>query len=61
MSIISKKILDEILTTAINYTFDLIIMGTHGHSDFEGMMTLGSTASGIIKKSSIPVLIARPE
>jgi len=34
-------------------------MGTHGHGDFEEMM-LGSTANGVIRKSSIPVLIARP-
>ena len=80
MSVISKKILqevptcplskekiivkagvpvDEIVTTAQNDNFDLIIMGTHGHGEFEEMM-LGSTANGVIRKSSVPVLIARP-
>ncbi|MCF8125036.1 MAG: universal stress protein, partial [Desulfotignum sp.] len=39
--------------------FDLIIMGTHGHGEFEKML-LGSTASGVMSKSSVPVLVARP-
>ncbi len=51
--------IDEIIATAQKGDFDLIIMGTHGHGDFEEMM-LGSTASGVIRKSTIPVLIARP-
>ncbi|MCF8125053.1 MAG: universal stress protein [Desulfotignum sp.] len=34
-------------------------MGTHGHGEFEKMM-LGSTASGVMSKSTIPVLVARP-
>jgi len=35
------------------------IMGTHGHGQFEEMM-VGSTASGVILKSKVPVLVARP-
>ena len=50
---------DEIVNTAQKDNFDLVIMGTHGHGDFEEMM-LGSTANGVIRKSSVPVLIARP-
>jgi len=50
---------DEILKTAQEGNFDLIIMGTHGHDRFEGMM-IGSTASGVMLKSKIPVLVARP-
>jgi len=50
---------NEIVKTAINNNFDLIIMGTHGHGEFEEMV-LGSTASGVILKSKVPVLVARP-
>jgi ACR3 family arsenite efflux pump ArsB/nucleotide-binding universal stress UspA family protein len=49
----------EIVRTAQDQNFDLIIMGTHGHGQFEEMM-LGSTASGVILKSKVPVLVARP-
>jgi len=50
---------DEIVKTAKEDGFDLIIMGTHGHGQFAEMM-LGSTATGVILKSKVPVLIARP-
>ena len=50
---------NEIVTTAQDQNFDLIIMGTHGHGEFEELM-LGSTASGVILKSKVPVLVARP-
>jgi len=49
---------DEIVATA-KKNFDPVIMGTHGHGDFEEMI-LGNTANGVIRKPSIPVLIARP-
>ncbi|MFH1153296.1 MAG: universal stress protein [Pseudomonadota bacterium] len=50
---------DEIVKTARDGNFDLIIMGTHGHGELEEMV-LGSTASGVILKSKVPVLVARP-
>jgi ACR3 family arsenite transporter len=50
---------NEIVKTAQENNFDLIIMGTHGHGEFEEMI-LGSTASGVILKSRVPVLVARP-
>ena len=53
------KPIAEIVATAKKDNFDLIIMGTHGHGDLEEIM-LGSTANGVIQKSSVPVLIARP-
>jgi ACR3 family arsenite efflux pump ArsB/nucleotide-binding universal stress UspA family protein len=49
----------EIVKTAEEGNFDLIVMGTHGHGEFEEMI-LGSTARGVIHKSRIPVLVARP-
>ncbi len=39
--------------------FDLIIMGTHGHKNFEDIL-LGSTARGVISRTRVPVLVARP-
>jgi nucleotide-binding universal stress UspA family protein len=50
---------DEITRIAKEGGFDLIIMGTHGHNEFEKMM-IGSTASGVMSKSRVPVLVARP-
>ena len=50
---------DKIVKTAQDNNYDLIIMGSHGHGEFEEMM-LGSTASGVILKSKVPVLVARP-
>jgi len=50
---------DTIVKTAQEGGFDMIIMGTHGHGKFEEMM-IGSTATGVILKSSVPVLIAKP-
>jgi ACR3 family arsenite efflux pump ArsB/nucleotide-binding universal stress UspA family protein len=50
---------NEIVRIAQEGDFDLIIMGTHGHGQFAEMM-LGSTATGVILKSKVPVLIARP-
>ncbi len=49
---------NEITKIAEQGHFDLIIMGTHGHGEF-GKIMLGSTASGVISKSRVPVLVAR--
>lgn len=49
----------EIITVAEEGCFDLIIMGTHGYGEFEEMV-LGSTAGGVILRSKVPVLVARP-
>jgi ACR3 family arsenite efflux pump ArsB/nucleotide-binding universal stress UspA family protein len=50
---------DQIVKTAKEGNFDLVIMGTHGQGEFEEII-LGSTASGVIHKSNVPVLVARP-
>ena len=49
----------EILDAAKEGGFDLIIMGTHGYGEFDEIF-LGSTAGGVILRSHIPVLVARP-
>lgn len=51
---------DTIVQTAKEGRFDLVIMGTHGHSEIEDLF-VGSTASGVIETSSVPVFVARPE
>lgn len=50
---------EQIISTAEKDRFDLIIMGTHGHGQFEDMF-IGSTAHGVARQSKIPVLVARP-
>lgn len=48
----------EIVTAAREGNYDLIIMGTHGHSKLEESM-IGSIAGDVIRQSSIPVLVVR--
>lgn len=49
---------EGIVSAAERGGFDLIIMGTHGHGEFDDML-LGSTTHGVIQRSRIPVLVAR--
>ncbi len=58
--VIAGDTVDEIVKTAEEINFNLIIMGTHGQERLTDMM-LGSTASGVLLKSKVPVLVARPE
>jgi ACR3 family arsenite efflux pump ArsB/nucleotide-binding universal stress UspA family protein len=48
----------QIVSTAAEGGFDLIIMGTHGHGKLEEKI-VGSIASEVIRKSDIPVLVVR--
>ncbi|MBA3009861.1 MAG: universal stress protein [Proteobacteria bacterium] len=50
---------EQIVKIAQEGDFDLVIMGTHGQGEIEEMV-LGSTARGVIHKSRVPVLVARP-
>ena len=47
---------DEIATLAQGGGFDLIVMGTHGHSAL-GSLVLGSVASGVLARARKPVLL----
>ena len=38
--------------------FDLIVMGTHGHSAFANVV-LGSVTTGVLARSRVPVLLVR--
>ena len=46
-----KNILDE-----AEQGYDLIVMGTMGHSKFEDMI-LGSVATGVVRRCRIPVMV----
>ena len=47
-----------IVQTAKEKNFDLIVMGTHGHGVIADVL-VGSTASWVVRHSSIPVLVIR--
>jgi nucleotide-binding universal stress UspA family protein len=49
---------DVICEFAETGKFDLLVMGTHGHSAL-GSMVLGSTTSRVIAQSKLPVLLVR--
>ncbi|MBC2743120.1 MAG: bile acid:sodium symporter [Desulfosarcina sp.] len=48
----------QIVSTAQEGNFDLIIMGTHGHGKMEERI-IGSTASDVIRLSYVPVMVIR--
>ena len=45
----------EIITTAEEEDYDLVVMGTHGHGFLDELL-LGSVARGVVHKCSTPVL-----
>ncbi len=49
---------EEILQTAKDGHFDVIVMGTHGHGSFADAM-IGSTARRVVRRSNIPVFTVR--
>lgn len=49
---------DRIVEVAEGQGYDLVIMGTRGHGGLEGAF-LGSVASGVVRKSKVPVLVVR--
>ncbi|MDT8363352.1 MAG: universal stress protein [Nitrosomonas sp.] len=56
----NQKIAQAIITEAEHWEADLIVIGSHGHSGFTRLL-LGSVAEGVIRRSSIPVLMIRSE
>ncbi|HTJ07194.1 MAG TPA: universal stress protein [Caldimonas sp.] len=47
---------EEIAGLAEREAFDLIVMGTHGHSALGGLV-LGSVASGVLARTKKPILL----
>jgi nucleotide-binding universal stress UspA family protein len=57
--LIKKGVPAEIIVqTAKEQNFDLIVMGTHGHSAISDIL-IGSTAKRVVRQSTIPVLVIR--
>lgn len=50
---------DEICNRAIDVDADLIVMTSHGRTGLSRMW-LGSTADGVMRRASVPVLMLRP-
>ncbi len=48
----------EIIDAAVTGKFDMLVMGTHGHSLIDDLL-LGSVARGVVHKCPIPVLTIR--
>jgi universal stress protein G len=48
---------DEILALSKELEADVILLGSHGHGAFTGL--LGSTGAKLVRRSSIPVLVIR--
>ena len=47
---------EEVAALASRESFDLVVMGTHGHSALGGLV-LGSVANGVIARAHMPVLL----
>jgi nucleotide-binding universal stress UspA family protein len=50
---------DELLRLSAEANADVLVVGTHGRRGMKRLM-LGSVASEIVRKASVPVLVARP-
>ncbi len=48
----------NIIKTAVDGNFDMVVMGTHGHSLLDDFL-LGSVARGVVHKCPVPVLTIR--
>lgn len=49
---------DRIVELASSGSFDLVVMGTHGHGKIEEFI-LGSVATGVIRRCPVPVTVVR--
>ncbi|REG88081.1 universal stress protein [Winogradskyella sediminis] len=52
------KVLKEVAEVAIDVNADLIVMGSRGHSDHDGIFT-GSNTEKVVRYSSTPVLVVK--
>ncbi len=54
----SGQAAEAIASMAEREHFDLVVMGTHGHSSL-GSVVLGSVSTGVLARCKIPVLLIR--
>lgn len=55
---LGQGVVDAINNEAQNCSADLIVIGTHGRTGLSRLL-LGSVAEGVVRESSIPVLLIR--
>lgn len=55
-----ERIARVIDAEALSWSADLIVIGTHGRSGFDHLL-FGSVAEGVVRGSSVPVLLVRSE
>ncbi|MGI9641257.1 MAG: universal stress protein, partial [Acidimicrobiia bacterium] len=48
---------DDILMMAKDLDVDVLVVGSHGHNAFQGL--LGSTGAKVVRRSKVPVLVLR--
>lgn len=53
-----QSVVDAINNEALNWSTDLIVIGTHGRSGLSRLL-LGSVAEGVVREASVPVLLIR--
>ncbi len=53
-----KPIYERIVTEALRWNAELIVIGTHGRRGMRRLV-LGSTAEGVVRHATIPVLLVR--
>ena len=49
---------EEILDYAADHDADLVMMGTHGRSGFERLVSAGSVAERVVRNADVPVMVA---
>jgi nucleotide-binding universal stress UspA family protein len=49
---------EAIAAAAISQPFDMVVMGTHGHSSLANVV-MGSVATGVLARCKVPVLLIR--
>jgi len=48
---------EDILAIAKDFSVDVLVVGSHGHNAFQGL--LGSTGARVVRRSKVPVLVLR--
>jgi len=52
-----EDVASDIITLADEIDADVIVIGSHGHGAFQGL--LGSTGAKLVRRSTVPVLVVR--
>lgn len=55
---LTRTVREHVVNEAVNWKADLIVIGTHGRRGVRRML-LGSSAEGILRTATVPVLLVR--